>query len=257
MFRRQFLIGVGATLVTAGLTDGCGGSPTSPGGVPPPQPNPQPPPTPPPSTPARLRITRILAFGDSMTAGIVSPTFVPLGLDAGRSESYPFKLQTLMTARYTEQTISVFNAGLPGEKASEARSRLARSISESTPELLLLLEGANDLNSIVPPAINAGVDATVAAMEDMVRDTTGRGIPVLLATLPAQRPPKGGAADFLSRYNNGLKTMASKKGATIVDINALLSPSLIGQDGLHPSEPGYQRMAEIFLDAIKQQYEVS
>jgi len=85
----------------------------------------------------------------------------------------------------------------------------------------------------------------------------GRGIPVILATLPAQRLPKGLAANLLPRYNAGLKTMASKKGATIVDINALLSPSLIGQDGLHPSEPGYQRMAEIFLDAIKQQYEVS
>jgi lysophospholipase L1-like esterase len=118
------------------------------------------------------------------------------------------------------------------------------------------MEGANDLNSIVQPAINAGVDATVAAMEDMVRDTTGRNIPVLLATLPAQRPPKGGGADFLPRYNDGLKTMASKKGATIVDINALLPPTLVGQDGLHLSEPGYQRMAEIFLDVIRQQYEV-
>jgi lysophospholipase L1-like esterase len=120
------------------------------------------------------------------------------------------------------------------------------------------MEGANDLNSIAGlPSTNAAVDATVGSMEDMVRDTVGRGIPVILATLPAQRLPKGLAANLLPRYNAGLKTMASKKGATIVDINALLSPSLIGQDGLHPSEPGYQRMAEIFLDAIKQQYEVS
>jgi lysophospholipase L1-like esterase len=204
-----------------------------------------------------LRITRILAFGDSMTAGTVSPTVSFRAFDAGLAQSYPYKLQTLLAARYTAQTLSVSNAGIAGSYAWQDRSRLARSISEAAPDLLLLMEGANDLNGIVPPAINAGVDATVAAMEDMVRDTVGRSIPVLLATLPAQRPPKGGAVDFLPRYNDGLKTMASKKGATIVDINALLSPALIGQDGLHPSEPGYQRMAEIFLDAIKQQYEVS
>jgi lysophospholipase L1-like esterase len=193
-----------------------------------------------------------------MTAGTVSPTVTFRAFDAGLAQSYPFKLQTLLAARYSTQTLTVSNAGWAGKNAWEDRSRLASSIAESSPELVLLMEGANDLNSIAGlPSTNAAVDATVGSMEDMVRDTVGRGIPVILATLPAQRLPKGLAANLLPRYNAGLKTMASKKGATIVDINALLSPSLIGQDGLHPSEPGYQRMAEIFLDAIKQQYEVS
>ena len=152
MFRRQFLIGVGASLVTAGLTEGCGGSPIRPGAVPPPpEPNPQPP-TPPPSTPATLRITRILAFGDSMTEGTVSPQFTFHAIDAGKPESYPFKLQTLLAARYSSQTVAVFNAGFAGQKASQDRSRLARAISETSPELLVLMEGANDLNSVVPPA---------------------------------------------------------------------------------------------------------
>jgi lysophospholipase L1-like esterase len=51
--------------------------------------------------------------------------------------------------------------------------------------------------------------------------------------------------------------MASRKGAMLVDMNALFPLSMIGQDGLHPTEEGYQKMAEIFLDALKQQYEVS
>ena len=137
------------------------------------QPNPPPPPTPPPSTPASLRITRILAFGDSMTAGTTSPPFSLRALDAGLAQSYPFKLQTLLSSRYSSQTVSVFNAGFAGRKAFEDRSRLARSIADSSPELVILMEGANDLNSIVGPAVNAAIDATVAAMEDMVRDTAG------------------------------------------------------------------------------------
>jgi lysophospholipase L1-like esterase len=31
--------------------------------------------------------------------------------------------------------------------------------------------------------------------------------------------------------------------------------SLIGEDGLHPTEQGYQKLAEIFFDAIKAKYE--
>jgi lysophospholipase L1-like esterase len=260
MFRRQFLISAGAALLTAGLTEGCGSSPTRPGGVtPPPQPNPEPPPTPPPSTPASLRISRILAFGDSMTAGTTSPAVPLRALDAGLAQSYPFKLQTLVAARYSAQTISVFNAGIAGRKASEDRSRLADAISETSPELVLLLEGANDLNSIVGPARNAGIDFTVGSMEDLVKDTIRRNIPIMLGTLPPQRPggSRAGGVELVEKYNNDLKIMAAKKGAILVDVNAQFPLALIGQDGLHPTELGYQRLADIFLDAIKQQYEIT
>jgi acyl-CoA thioesterase I len=211
-------------------------------------------------TPPTSKVTRILAFGDSMTAGTTQPPVsLVMRLDAGKSESYPYKLQTLLTARYTSQTLAVFNAGNPGELATTARSRLARSINDSSPEVVILMEGANDLNSIVGPSTNAGVDATVAAMEDMVRDTTGRGLPVFVATLPPQRAggSRAGGVNLLDKYNRDLRTMASRKGAMLVDMNALFPLSMIGQDGLHPTEEGYQKMAEIFLDALKQQYEVS
>ena len=52
----------------------------------------------------------------------------------------PFKLQTLVRARYSAQTISVFNAGIAGRKAAEDRSRLMDAISETSPELVLLME---------------------------------------------------------------------------------------------------------------------
>jgi lysophospholipase L1-like esterase len=79
----------------------------------------------------------------------------------------------------------------------------------------------------------------------------------MLGTLPPQRAgaPKAGAATFLNRFNDALKTMAAKKGAQVVDVNALLTLTEIGQDGLHPTEAGYQHLAEIWLDAIKAKYE--
>jgi lysophospholipase L1-like esterase len=51
--------------------------------------------------------------------------------------------------------------------------------------------------------------------------------------------------------------MASKKGAFIVDVNAQFPVSMIGIDGLHPTEQGYQLIAEMMFDAIKSRYEVT
>jgi lysophospholipase L1-like esterase len=185
----------------------CGSHPTRP--TPPPGNDPggtgtgNPPPPPPP--PPTLSVTRILAFGDSMTEGTTSPGPSLFALDAGIPQSYPFKLQTLETQRYSTQTITVLNAGKAGRHAVDDRQRLADAVREANPEVLLLLEGANDLNDGVATP-NTTVTATVNAMEDMVRDTTARGIAVLLATLPPQRPPKGSAGALLGSYNDALKT---------------------------------------------------
>jgi lysophospholipase L1-like esterase len=226
------------------------------------QPPVQDPPTPPPTAPPpTLGLTRILTFGDSMTEGTTSAPVSTLlyRLDAGLSRSYPFKLQTLASARYTAQTIQILNAGHAGNEAVNDRGRFSDVIGDARPQLVLLMEGANDLNAPLAPGegVNARIAATVSALEDMVRDAGFRGVPVMIATLPPQRPggPKAGAATFLSRFNDAVKTMAGRKGAAVVDVNAQMTLSEIGQDGLHPTEAGYQHMAEIWLAAVKAAYE--
>jgi lysophospholipase L1-like esterase len=250
--RRRILL---AGLLLGFLATACGssGPPTGPGPIVTPPPDQQPPPPPPPPPPT-LGITQILCFGDSMTAGTVSPALSRFALDAGRPESYPFKLQTLLTSRYTAQTVTVLNAGRAGESAEQARDRFNGALSEAKPQLLLLMEGANDLNS---PNEAIDVSEIVSAMEDMVRDATLRGIPVMVATIPPQRlgGPKTAPPELVEKFNRDLRLMASKKGAQLVDVNAMMPVSLIGQDGLHPTEEGYQKLAEIFFDAIKAKYE--
>jgi lysophospholipase L1-like esterase len=249
--RRRILL---AGLLLGFFATACGssGPPTGPGPIVTPPPDQQPPPPPPPPPPT-LGVTQILCFGDSMTAGTVSPALARFALDAGRPESYPFKLQTLLAARYTAQTITVLNAGQAREPAEQARDRFNGALSEAKPQLLLLMEGANDLNS--PGSID--VSEIVSAMEDMVRDATLRGIPVMVATLPPQRLGGRNTADpeLLDKFNRDLRLMASKKGAQLIDVNTMLPLSLIGEDGLHPTEQGYQKLAEIFFDAIKAKYE--
>jgi lysophospholipase L1-like esterase len=167
-----------------------------------------------------------------------------------------------MTERYTSQTVVVLNAGLAGMHAAEDRERFNDALSEAKPELLLLWHGGNDLLALAgtsPAEIDAGITRTVNAVEDLVRDATRRGMHVMLAT---QTPvsgglQRGGAAPYVARYNDQLKSMAAKKDAQIVDLHAQVDVTLVGRDGLHLTEAGYQRVAEVFGDAIKARYEIS
>lgn len=208
-------------------------------------------PPPPPPQPPTLSVTRIVAFGDSMTQGTTSPAPSLLGLDAGIPSSYPFKLQALETERYAAQAITVLNAGRAGQKAKNDRQRLADVVKEAAPEVVLLLEGANDLNS------GETIRQTVDALEDMVRDTQALGITVLIATLPPQRPGQKNSnnAAAVPRINDAIRIMAGKKGATLVDLFSQFPIELIGQDGLHPTDAGYQKFAEIFQAAIAAKWE--
>ena len=79
----------------------------------------------------RLVATRFLAFGDSLTLGVIrtSPTL----LLESRPDSYPFKLGQLLTARYQTQTPESLNDGVGGEAASPTgRLRLPGSL-DATP----------------------------------------------------------------------------------------------------------------------------
>ena len=80
-----------------------------------------------------------------------------------------------------------------------------------------------------------------------MRDAQGRGSQVIVATLLQQRPGYPNTQHYMlvPKFNNEVKTMAGKKGATLVDLNTMVPLSLIGQDGLHPTEAAYEMMAGI------------
>ncbi len=156
-----------------------------------------------------------------MTAGTTSPAAVISALTAGLSQSYPAKLQDLVTARYTGQTVTVLNAGKPSEHVYDAATlaRFNHEVSDANPNLILLMEGANDLND-AGEAVNDTIATTVGTLEEMVKEAGRRRIPIMVATLPPQRLPKGHGAPYIGRFNDAVKTMAAKKGGILVDVNA-------------------------------------
>ncbi len=200
----------------------------------------------------RLSRTRFLTFGDSLTEGKISLTLTSL-VDSP-AHSYPAKLLRLLTDRYTGQTLTVINEGLGGERADESFSRLARAISQHRPEAVLLMHGVNDLNGTHDGRVQLAADA----MEELVKEVRNRGGVAFAATLPPLGPGgKAGCPECVQPYNNLVRRMAAAKGATLVDVHAAWGgrAGLMGADGIHPTEAGYEVIATAFFEAIRRTLE--
>ena len=89
--------------------------------------------------PPKLRATHFLAFGDSLTAGVVSSPASGGRLDP--ASGYVSLLQRDLQARYVTQSVEVLNAGAPGEEARHAVSRFGAVLRAHRPEVVLLMEG--------------------------------------------------------------------------------------------------------------------
>ncbi len=239
-----------------------GGSPTQPSQRPAvsqpvvttPPPTPSPDPAPLPSTPVpRLRFTRFLAFGDSLTEGRVALTLTQLVVVPG---SYPDRLQRSLGGRYSAQTVAVLNEGRSGEWAVDGALRFPSVVRTHSPEVVILLQGVNDLNALG----QAGMSRTVSALEGMAKEARFRGAAVIMVGLPPQRPVGIGGlpSSVITSFNSRLREVARGENALFVDLFTAFGndPSLIGPDGLHPTPAGYERMAQTFYDTIRVNYEL-
>ncbi len=196
----------------------------------------------------RLAYTKYLGFGDSQTEGKISK---PQEL---MPNSYTLKLQPMLQARYTAQTIVVADDGLGGQAVEDPGTydRFRQALFRETPEVVLIMDGANDLIDDTPD-----IPATIDAMRDLGVYATSKGVQVFLATLPPMNPATRPAAPLVAPYNAQLVSLAASKNWTLVDVNAAFHGdlSLIGADGLHPTDAGYQVIAQAFYEKIAAKYD--
>ena len=237
----------------------CGSSPTAPPPPPPPVDEEPPPPPPPPDPVPTFAITKILAFGDSLTEG-ESKGQLFRGLTdhslPGIATSYPFKLQALLASIYTDQTFKVFNGGVGGERAdrSATRDRLMQEIRDYKPQAVLIMHGANDLIGAIIDDTDIG--PAVNGVEELVELARGNGLPVFLASLPPEKDTsKAKGFALVDDFNEVLVDVAREEGATFVDIHAVINRNtMLMPDGLHVTPDGNQKIAETFYAALKAKY---
>lgn len=208
----------------------------------------------------RLKGSRIVTFGDSITAGVVSaPAAAALRIDL--PNSYPSVLRQLLQDRYTSQEIVVINEGEPGElvlgtgSASNGEGRIERLALQYKPDVLIVMEGVNGLS------VNNAEDIS-AGLRRGVRRARTAGVPLILVStiLPGVNGrPKAPDAKAVAILNDEIRFWVAGEGAVLVDAFAAFDAQkelLIGQDGLHPTVDGYIRLAEIFRDAIQANFEM-
>jgi lysophospholipase L1-like esterase len=207
--------------------------------------------------PARLSRTRFLAFGDSFTAGeVTNPTStLPAGIHKlilVPTASYPSVLQSQLRASYVTQSasITVENSGVASERILDGNERFPGVFDANRPEVVLLMEGANGLPQVGP-------DISTGIMRIMVQKAKSGGARVFVGSMIPQvagRPRATTPASESLAYNNTLQIMSTQEGVSYVDVYNPLLPdaaTLIGSDGLHPTESGYRKIADLFFAAIR------
>jgi lysophospholipase L1-like esterase len=207
--------------------------------------------------PPRLRVTNFLAFGDSITAGTKSDPVTLRLIPA--AYAYTVLLQTRLGMRYTLQTPIVSNEGVGGESTPEGLVRLRPLLLQYRPEVLLLMEGTNDL--LDRPDIGRGADTAIVNLRQMIAIAKSLNVQVALATVPPQRAGglrrRDAVAALIPSFNDRIRALASSEGAVLVDVYAGMKDnlSLIGVDDLHPTELGYSVIADTFYAAVTRAYE--
>jgi lysophospholipase L1-like esterase len=238
-------IGVAGLWLIAIAASGCGAQSVT-----------APSPLPAPAGPAaRISRTRFLAFGDSVTAGVTSPALSLLApLSAGLPESYPFKLQSSLTGRYPSQVFDILNEGKPGEAAFDGMRRFPEVRRAFAPEVVILLHGVNDVTFL-----GGGSRRVAEYVNAMAREARLGGSEVMVCTYPPQRPGGFRAAEpgVMTAYNDALRDVARGEGAILVDFEREVGLGVIGFDGVHPTDAGYDRMAAVLFDLLRARYETA
>lgn len=174
---------------------------------------------------------RIVAFGDSLTAG--------LGVQV--DESYPAQLQRRLDS--LGYHYRVINAGVSGDTTAGGLRRVSW-ILNSKPELVILELGANDGLRGIP------VDETQQNLRQIVRRLQEAQVTVILAGM--KLPPNYGQ-DYTTRFEAMYRTLAKEHQVAFIPffLEGVGGSALLNQaDGLHPTSEGYKVVVEHLLKVL-------
>lgn len=182
--------------------------------------------------PAQAEPLRLVAFGDSLTAGLGVPA----------QDAFPAQLQAALKARGHDVVIE--NAGVSGDTTSAGLARLDWSIPDGTQGVILEL-GANDaLRGLDPAIAEKSLDQILARLK-------ARGIPVLMAGMLA--PPNLGAA-YQQRFDPIFPGLAQKYGVALYPffLEGVAGQTKLNQpDGVHPTREGVALIVKNMLPAVE------
>ena len=175
---------------------------------------------------------RIVAFGDSLTAGLGLPL----------EQAFPARLQErIELAGYRAQVV---NAGVSGETTAGGLRRIDWSLEGDVHVLILALGGNDGLRGL-----------PVGQMRDnlarMIEAALDSGARVLLAGMEA--PPNFGA-DYADRFRAAFRQLAAEYDVVFVPflLEGVAGVAELNQaDGIHPNAEGAERVAAHIWPALE------
>ena len=175
---------------------------------------------------------RIVALGDSLTAG--------LGLDP--VEAYPALLQR----RLDEAGLSfeVVNAGVSGDTTAGGLRRADWALEGDVRVLIVALGGNDALRGLPVEQLEQNLSAIVERAQS-------RGIRVILAGMEA--PPNFGAA-YTAEFRAAYSRVAKKYGITLIPflLEGVAGLEHMNQrDGIHPTAEGARKVADTVWTALR------
>jgi acyl-CoA thioesterase-1 len=182
--------------------------------------------------PVAAEPVRIVAFGDSLTAGY--------GLNT--SQAFPARLEAALKAKGHD--VRIANAGVSGDTSTAGLARLDWSVPDGTQAVILEL-GANDMLRGVPPAV------TRKSMEQIVQRLRARKIEVLVAGM---RAPKNMGGEYTAAYDGIFPEIAKANGLILYPFfldGVAANEKLNLRDGLHPTAEGVDVIVQGILPSVE------
>lgn len=180
-----------------------------------------------------MAATRILAFGDSLTAG--------KDLEDPYREAYPAVLERLL--KEAGHSVSVTNAGHSGDTTFDGLARLDFSLAEK-PEIVIVGLGSNDTFQ------GKKVTDMEKNLDDIVRRCQATGAVVVLCGMKTF--PNLGLF-YASDYAKMFKQVADRRKAIYVPFmleGVAGNPDLNLSDMIHPNVQGQEQVARTLLPFV-------
>jgi acyl-CoA thioesterase-1 len=175
---------------------------------------------------------RIVAFGDSLTAG----------LGVSRDDAYPAQLQVRLDG--LDFRYRVINAGVSGDTTAGGLRRVPWVLNNK-PDLVILELGGNDgLRGL-------SLEQTKSNLSLIIQQLQQAGVTVILAGM--KLPPNYGQ-EYIRGFEEIYPALARQYRLPLIPFfleDVAASSALNQPDGIHPTKEGYRIVVEQVLKVLK------
>ena len=195
-----------------------------------------------------MNMTRILAFGDSITYGAWDT-------QSGWAERIKSRAHIATVASQGSHKVQVINLGIGGDTSrgllKRIKSEIQSRVSANWPFVFLISIGTNDQREVQGKP-EVGVDEYASNLMEIITIAKQYTDSIIVLGLPPLGAP---ALDFkgqvysdehVRQYDNILKSIAERQGVEYFDTRSLFEShdSLFAYDMIHPNDAGHEVIAE-------------